>query len=119
MKFIADEGVDRSLVILLREANHDILYFAETDSGTEDEVILNLAQIEQRIIITRDKDFGELVYRMKRLHSGIILIRAEELTTLVRPQLVATFIETNLEMLTGYFIVIQPGTARLRKMDIE
>ena len=72
MRFIADEGVDRSLVMFLRHDDHDVFYFAETDCGTEDEAILTLAKAENRILITRDKDFGELVYRMKRLHSGII-----------------------------------------------
>ncbi|MCY7330441.1 MAG: DUF5615 family PIN-like protein, partial [Saprospiraceae bacterium] len=72
MRFIADEGVDRSLVNFLRQFNHDVLYFAETDCGTDDEIILDLAKTEHRILITRDKDFGELVYRMKKLHSGIL-----------------------------------------------
>lgn len=117
MRFIADEGVDASLVTLLRQADHNVLYFAETDCGTDDEVILDLAKVENRILITRDKDFGELVYRMKKLHSGILLIRAEELSTMIRSRLVADFIQANLEMLTGYFIVIQPGTARFRKME--
>ena len=119
MRFIADDGVDGSLVNLLRQAGHDVLYFAETDCGTEDEVILDLARNEHRMFITRDKDFGELVYRMKKLHSGIILIRAEELSSLQRSQLVASFIHDNYEMLAGSFMVIQPGTARFRKMEVE
>jgi predicted nuclease of predicted toxin-antitoxin system len=119
MKFVADEGVDRSLVVLLRQSSHDVLYFAETDSGTDDEVILTLAKTEERILITRDKDFGELVYRMNKLHSGIILIRAEELSSKIRSQLVTDFIQANLDKLSSYFIVIQPGTARFRKMEME
>lgn len=116
MKFVADEGVDGSLVALLRSAGHDVLYFAETDRSTDDEIILEVANVESRILITRDKDFGELVYRMRKVHSGILLIRAEELSSVFRFRLVADFIEANLGALAGYFIVIQPGTARFRKM---
>ncbi|MBK7939966.1 MAG: DUF5615 family PIN-like protein [Lewinellaceae bacterium] len=116
MKFVADEGVDRSLVALIREAGHDILYFAETDRGTDDEVILAIANDESRILITRDKDFGELVYRLKKVHSGIILIRADEMPSITRSQLVADFIQININMLAGYFVVIQPGVARIRNL---
>lgn len=118
MKFVADEGVDGSLVALLRSANHDVIYFAETDRSTDDEVILEIANLENRILITRDKDFGELVYRMRKVHNGILLIRAEELSSFSRSQLVADFIQSNSEMLATYFIVIQPGTARFRKMEV-
>ncbi len=117
MRFVADEGVDASLVAHLRQASHDAIYFAENDSSTDDEVILELAKAEHRILITRYKDFGELVYRMKKLHSGIILIRAEELSSPIRSRLVADFIQANLDLLQGYFVVIQPGTARFRKME--
>ena len=119
MRFVADESVDRSLVTFLRQADHDVLYFAETDRSTDDEAILDLAKSEHRILITRDKDFGELVYRMRKLHSGILLVRAEELTSMVRSRLIADFIQTNLDMLTGFFIIVQPGTARFRKMEME
>jgi predicted nuclease of predicted toxin-antitoxin system len=118
MKFVADEGVDGSLVALLRSASHDVMYFAETDRSTDDEVILEIANLENRILITRDKDFGELVYRMRMVHSGILLIRAEELSSTFRSRLVTDFIQANLETLAGYFIVIQPGTARFRKMEV-
>lgn len=117
MKFVADEGVDGSLVSFLREAGHHVLYFAETEQGTDDELILGLANAESRILITRDKDFGELVYRLKMVHSGIILVRAEELSSIARSRLVINFIQTNLDLLSGYFIVIQAGTTRLRKIE--
>lgn len=117
MKFVADEGVDGSLVSLLREAGHDVVYFAEINQSTDDEVILGLANVENRILITRDKDFGELVFRLKMVHSGIILVRAEELTSITRSHLVVSFIQTNIELLSGSFIVIQAGTTRLRKIE--
>jgi len=116
MNFIADEGVDGTLVKLLREAGHDVFYFAETERATDDEVVLEIANTENRILITRDKDFGELVWRMEMVHAGIILIRAEELISVSRSNLVAEFIAANPDLLSNHFVVIQPGTARIRKM---
>ncbi|MCB0483623.1 MAG: DUF5615 family PIN-like protein [Saprospiraceae bacterium] len=116
MKFLADEGVDRSLVMMIRKAGHDVSYIAEDIQSTDDEAILEIANREYRILITRDKDFGELVYRMKRIHSGILLIRAEELSSTTRSQMVSDFITENSRLLEGNFIVIQAGAARLRKL---
>lgn len=116
MKFVADEGVDGSLVVLLREAGFDVFYFAEFDRSTDDEVILELANNEGRILITRDKDFGELVWRLKMVHAGIILVRAEELSSPARAKLVLQFIHANMHLLSNHFIVVQPGTSRIREM---
>lgn len=66
MKFVADEGVDNQIVIQLRKDSHDVLYIAEIDSGTSDDHILAFSNDEARILMTRDKDFGELAYRDKK-----------------------------------------------------
>jgi predicted nuclease of predicted toxin-antitoxin system len=117
MKFIADEGIDASLVVLLREAGYDVLYFAEFEPSTDDEVILNLANEQNRILLTRDKDFGELVYRMKKVHSGIILSRLEELKSSTRSKIVFDFILAYQDELLGSFVVVQHGTARVRRLE--
>jgi predicted nuclease of predicted toxin-antitoxin system len=70
MKFLADEGVDKSLVTLLRQSEWDVFYVAESASSLEDELVLELANSESRILITRDKDFGELVYRLQKYIQG-------------------------------------------------
>ncbi len=116
MKFIADEGVDSTLVKLMRSSDYDVLYFAEFEPSTDDSVILDLANEQGRILITRDKDFGELVYRMKMIHSGIILSRLEELKSITRSQIIFDFINKNKPELKGSFIVIQSGAARIRKL---
>ena len=65
MNFIADEGVDFLIVKKLREDGHDVFYIAEEKRGISDATILNIANQEDRLLITRDKDFGELVYRLR------------------------------------------------------
>lgn len=66
MKFVADEGVDAQIIKALRVKGHDVLYIAEFDSGIADDLVLKYANNQKRILITRDKDFGELVYRDKK-----------------------------------------------------
>ncbi len=116
VRFVADEGVDGSMVKLLREAGFDVLYFGEVDQSSTDEVVLNTANEGNRILITRDKDFGELVYNMKKVHAGIILIRMEALTSAMRSKNAFDFIVANLSQLQGHFIVLQPGTNRTKPL---
>lgn len=75
MNFVADEGVDSPIVEQLRQAGHTVLAIAETSPGVNDETVLESAQSQQAILITGDRDFGELAYRLRRVHFGIILVR--------------------------------------------
>lgn len=65
MKLIADEGVDKPIVDALRNAGLDVRYIVESDQGADGDYILKLANKQKRILLTQDKDFGELVFRLK------------------------------------------------------
>ncbi len=116
MKFVADEGVDLQIVHALRKDGHDVLYIAEIDSGITDKQVLDYANSEERILMTRDKDFGELVYRDRMIHSGIVLNRLFELSTEQKAKLVMSVIKRFEKELSGSFTVIQPGKIRIRKL---
>jgi predicted nuclease of predicted toxin-antitoxin system len=58
MKFLADEGVDRSVVAGLRQLNFDVYFVVEEVRSLDDSTLLEMAVEENRILITRDKDFG-------------------------------------------------------------
>ena len=66
MKFFADECCDTEMVASLRIEGHDVLYVLEEEPGLQDEVVLQRAYVERRILLTEDKDFGELVYRLRK-----------------------------------------------------
>jgi predicted nuclease of predicted toxin-antitoxin system len=76
MRFLTDENIARSIVGLLREAGHDVLSAKESTKGAADRDILARAVVEARILVTFDKDFGELAFR-SRLPSGcgVVLFR--------------------------------------------
>jgi len=63
VNFVADERVDRQIVEQLREDGHPVIYVSEMDPGIPGEDVLRLANHESAILITADKDFGELVFR--------------------------------------------------------
>ena len=114
MKFLADEGVDRSIVNGLRLLNYDVYYVIEEIRSLDDDVLLQIAFTEKRIVITKDKDFGELVYRLNRAHFGVILLRLEGHTSQERADIVCPLILKYQGQLYQAFTVIQKGIIRIR-----
>lgn len=72
MNLLADEGVDKQIVEQLRRDSHDVLYVAEMEPGITDEIVLKRANEHNALLITEDKDFGELVFRQQLLHTGVV-----------------------------------------------
>jgi predicted nuclease of predicted toxin-antitoxin system len=75
MRFLVDECAGPSVVRWLRDNNYDATSAYEDCRGWDDESILEKAFSEERIVVTLDKDFGDMVFRMKLSHCGIILLR--------------------------------------------
>jgi predicted nuclease of predicted toxin-antitoxin system len=117
MKFLADEGVDKPIVDQLRNSGFDVHYILETHRGSDDEKVLSLANEEDRILLTQDKDFGELVYRLQRVHQGIILIRLGTTPASEKAQLVNYVLLEYGKKLNRAFTVIQPNAVRIRKRE--
>ena len=78
MRFLANENVPGPVVSALRERGHDVFWVKESMRGAEDPLVLARAQTERLIVVTLDKDFGELAFRSRLpAQSGIILIRLD------------------------------------------
>ena len=115
MNFLADESVDRQIVERLRWDGHRVQYVAEIEAGVSDEAVLALANREGDLLLTADKDFGEMVFR-QRLHThGIVLIRLAGLSPGRKAELVASVINQHTTELSCAFAVIAPGIFRIRR----
>ncbi|MDP8925206.1 MAG: DUF5615 family PIN-like protein [Chloroflexota bacterium] len=76
MKFLIDESADARLAIHLRNLGHDVTLVATDYSpATKDSEVLRIAVREQRILITFDRDFGELVFKQQQPHAGVLYFR--------------------------------------------
>lgn len=115
MNFIADEGVDRQIVERLRIKGYSVVYVAEMQPGISDDVVLDLANQHNALLVTADKDFGELVFRLRRLTSGVILLRLAGLSPERKAEIAVLIINQHLEELIGAFTVIAPGSLRIRR----
>lgn len=116
MKFFADEGLDFMLVDSLRQNSHEVIYAAEEMKGANDKDILDKAVKENCILITKDKDFGEMVIRNKMHSSGVILIRIEKLNLSDNCLFVVHLINKYALELTNSFTVIQEDKIRIRSL---
>lgn len=113
MRFLADESCDFSVVRALRAAGHDVLAVAELISGSDDGVVMDLAFREDRILLTEDKDFGQLVYADSQESSGVILIRYPASARKTLPESVVTLVSGFAADLSRSFIVMSPGRVRI------
>lgn len=115
MNLVADENVEKQIVDRLREDGHLVLYIAEMQQGISDDEVMHQANSNDAVLITADKDFGELVFRMARISSGVILVRLEGLTSENKAILVSNAIKDHIEMFDQAFCVISPGRIRFRQ----
>ena len=76
MKILANENFPSDAVTALRASGHDVVWVRESKPGASDNDILEQAQLEERLLLTFDKDFGELAFRMRLpALQGVILFR--------------------------------------------
>ena len=75
MRILADENIDPDLIDWLRAEGHDVVSIREVARGAPDTHVLAMATDQERILLTADKDFGDLVFRRGLPAPGIILLR--------------------------------------------
>ncbi len=115
MNLLADESVDRPIVDRLRQEGHQVRYVAEMEPGLPDDAVLDLANQAGVLLLTADKDFGELVFRQGRIASGLVLIRLAGLSPAGKAAAVAHAIKQHAPELPQAFTVIMPGAVRMRR----
>lgn len=116
MRILADENISLDTVDALLKNGYDVLWIRTYAPGISDREILALAQIEKRVIITFDKDFGELTFNLKfSALSGIILFRISPSS----PTQIVNFIITTLlsrNDWSGHFSVVEFDKIRMKPL---
>jgi len=119
VKFLLDECCDASLVQDLRTSGHDVIYAIESLRGANDEEILTRAFSDDRILITEDKDFGEIAYRLRRPTRGIILLRFDVSERFEKIPRLRALIGQEQENLYHKFIVLESDKTRIRPLELS
>lgn len=113
MEFLADESCAAPVIQALRAAGHDVLAISESEPGASDEHVLSRALNENRVLITEDHDFGELVYARGHSSAGVILLRFHTSLRLAKAATVVDAVSRLGARLQNSFAVVEPGRVRI------
>jgi len=117
LKFLADEGFSFPITSLLRERGYDVQWIGDIASGVDDSTVFAISRKDGRIILTEDKDFGELAIRFKCKTSGIIFLRIEPDKKELREQRVLELFRNFPGKLKNHLIIIDAQKFRFRKIE--
>jgi len=118
MNLVADESVDRQIVERLRDEGHEILYIAEVEPSVSDSVVFDRANERFSLLLTGDKDFGEIVFRDNSLSSGgVVLLRLAGLSSEKKAEIVSDAFRDHEEEFANRFSVVAPGKIRIRPKE--
>jgi predicted nuclease of predicted toxin-antitoxin system len=115
LKFLVDVGVGRLVEQYLLNNGYDVVSVRDLDPRMPDEEIIKIAFDQDRIIITMDKDFGELVYHFSESHAGIILLRLEDADGIEKTKVVSNILNEYSHQIMNSFCVYQNDKFRIRK----
>lgn len=116
MRLLADENLHAGLVAWFRSNGHDVAYAAEFHGGAPDEDVLRRARDENRIVVTDDKDFGDLVVHRRLSTAGVLLLRQLDPSLSVRIARLATHWPQIERSLPGHLVVVGERKVRVRSL---
>ena len=115
MKFLLDESADIPLAEILSRLGHDVTAIArDYPRALRDEEVLAIANNEERILITNDHDFGELIFRRQLPHAGVILFRLHDEDLDTKNARLRYVLEHHEEELYSFIVVTGRGV-RIRR----
>ncbi len=115
LKLLIDVGLGRKVEEWLKHKNYDAKLIRDINPRMSDVEILKIAVFEKRLIITMDKDFGELIYKSKWPHSGVLLLRLEDERAEEKIRVVETILKDYSTEIISKFSVFKNNKLRIRK----
>jgi predicted nuclease of predicted toxin-antitoxin system len=116
MKFLADENVEKPVVDWLRKNGFDVLFVTEFAKSSTDDELLERAKRDSRILLTNDKDFGELVFLQRKSSAGVILMRFTNDDSSNKVRYISHLMTNYSDRLEGNFTVINETKVRFRNI---
>jgi predicted nuclease of predicted toxin-antitoxin system len=113
MRFIVDECTGSSVADFLKQKGHEVISVFDDLRGATDDFILQKCFSENYILITSDKDFGEMVFRLNQNHNGIILIRCSPNNFRTRIEVLAKLLDNYSQEIENNFVVVTNTKVRI------
>jgi predicted nuclease of predicted toxin-antitoxin system len=117
MRFLVDECTGTSVANWLKNENHEVFSVFEQWRGASDDAILEKCHQENYILITSDKDFGEMVFRNQKVHNGIILVRCNPNNFVKRIEVLSKLLKNYPDKLENNFVVVSNESVRIVEVN--
>lgn len=114
LRLLLDENVGRSVVQSLISNGYDAVSAVEIGFGMPDADILRLALQEKRVLITLDKDFGQMIYQSRAEHCGVVLLRLQKESSENVGSVLLNFLNSYNGDIIDKFIVVTEDKIRVR-----
>ncbi|MGQ9628189.1 MAG: DUF5615 family PIN-like protein [Anaerolineae bacterium] len=115
MRFLVDECTGPAVARWLHEQKHEVFSVYEEARGIDDDDVIAKAFAENWILITNDKDFGEKVYRERRPHKGVVLLRLEDERAVNKIAVLRRLLEGYAGQLANQFVVVTERQVRFAR----
>lgn len=113
MRFLANENFPGDAVSALRTRGHDVAWILADSPGISDSEVLARAQADDRVLLTFDKDFGELAFRAELpASSGVVLFRISAPSPAQVIRVTVAALESRTDW-AGHFAVVEDDQVRL------
>lgn len=116
MRLLADECVARSIVDRLRAEGFDIVRAVDVCNSEDDDKVLAQAFEDGRVLITADKNFGELVVRFGLQTMGVVNLALGNLGAATRAEITVAGLRDLGGRIVGNLVTIEPGRVRVRPL---
>ncbi|MDQ6787673.1 MAG: DUF5615 family PIN-like protein [Acidobacteriota bacterium] len=118
MRFLVDECTGSKVAEWLRGENHEVFSVFDEARGITDDEILAKAFGKNRILITNDKDFGEMIFRERRKHHGVIFMRLNDERAINKIEVLRRLFESHADKLSEQFVVVTETKVRFAGRQI-
>lgn len=115
MRFLVDESTGPNVAHWLRGQGHTVFSVYDEARGIDDEAVIQQAFAEDWILITNDKDFGEKVYRERRPHKGVVLLRLADERAVNKIAVLRQLLQRYADRLADDFVVVTETRVRFAR----
>jgi predicted nuclease of predicted toxin-antitoxin system len=115
MRFLVDECTGPAVAHWLRDQGFEVFSVYEEARGLSDEAILRKAFTEGWILLTNDKDFGNMIFREQRPHRGVVFLRLEDERASAKIETLRRFLDDYEDRLEGRFVVVTETHVRFAR----
>ena len=120
MKFLLDQSTDARIIPYLTQLGHDATQIHRTyPHSMPDPEVLSLALQEKRVLITDDRDFGELIFRLQLPHAVVIFLRLGTYAPLELKIERISFVLMHYATKLDQFLVVKKDSVRVRRTEQE